>query len=146
MSQISFMAALSQLEVEGVVRRYVHGESLPGGLSSVDMPCQWVQVPGLTETSVAVTPFSSSQSRGEKTRRAALVVVVSPVGQREGWKNQYDTSEMVDNVEAALDASQLGSAGLPAYEIVATPAFAYDDTEKRYWAVVALVQIRELGG
>lgn len=140
MSYYNFCKALSAVEIETVRRKYIFGEDAPASINTADLPCQWVQPPGVSEEADHTVPFYSGQEQGFRTHRATLIVLITPVAQGTPAKNLEATIKMVDYITAAINAADLGM-GLPTVSCVATPTIDVGDPPTAYWGVIATVEV-----
>lgn len=127
----SFVDALEDISVTGVVRRYERGPP-SGAPSTADTPAQYVRYPAGDEI-----PLVFGEQGGWPTLRAELVLLVEPVGQSKQGRNFDLTVDMMDNLTAALR----GLSCITKSKIRWSIRQAIDTVAgQAYWAVVASIQ------
>ncbi len=130
----AFYSALNSLVVTGVTRRYAYE---PNGLSTADMPAQWVRLPG---NGLGIdSAYASACNDTSKERNAELVIAVEAAGQETPGAATTALVAMADNLEAALDAFD---ATRPGYVNYAIDAGAVSVGGVAYWALTATVTTR----
>ncbi len=128
----SFVDALEDLDINGVVRQYMQGPPL-GAPGTTECPFQYVRYPG-SDTEYAIV---FGEQGGWNHLRAELVVGVEPVGQSTAYENFDDTVDMMDNVATALRGATCTTKSKLRWslrQIIDTVA------GQQYWAVLAVVE------
>lgn len=130
----AFYGALNSLSVTGVTRRYAYE---PNGLSTADLPAQWVRLPG-SELGADSSWASACIDTG-KGRNAELVIASEAIGQETPGAATTALLTLIDNLETALDTWDATQSGYTNYTIdagsVAVGGVAY-------WALIATVTTR----
>ena len=130
----AFYGALNSLVVTGVTRRYTYE---PNGLSTADMPAQWVRLPG---NGLGIdSAYASACNDTSKERNAELVIAVEAAGQETPGAATTALLTMIDNLETALDGLDASLSGYLNYSI---DAAAVTVGQVPYWALVASVTTR----
>ena len=130
----AFYASLTGLVVTGVTRRYT---SDPNGISTADMPAQWVRLPS---AGLGVdTSFASASNATSKERSAELVIAVEAANQETPAAATTALIAMADNLETALDGLDASISGYLDYSI---NAGAVTVGQVAYWALIANVTTR----
>lgn len=130
----AFYTALNSLSVTGVTRRYAYE---PNGISTADMPAQWVRLPG---NGLGIdSAYASASNATSKERSAELVIAVEAIGQETPGAATTALVAMADNLETALDGWDATRPGYVNYSIdagsVAVGGVAY-------WSLIATVTTR----
>lgn len=130
----AFYASLTGLVVTGVTRRYTNE---PNGISTADMPAQWVRLPG---AGLGIdSSYASASNATSKERNAELVIAVEAGGQETPGAATTALLTMIDNLETALDGLDASLSGYLNYSI---DAAAVTVGQVPYWALVASVTTR----
>ena len=130
----AFYTALNSLNVTGVTRRYAYE---PNGISTADMPAQWVRLPG---NGLGIdSAFASASNDTSKERSAELVIAVEAIGQETPGAATTALVAMADNLETALDGWDATRPGYVNYTIAAGPVTV---GQVAYWALIANVTTR----
>lgn len=122
-----FIAAVQDLTIDGVVRRY---DEPPNKFNAADLPCSFVMFPSGDNK-----PLSFGGGREFRKRVVDLIVIYAATGITADQPFQ-ETVAMMDEVETTLMGLSVGQSK-PTWQIVSQ---LFDETaERRYWAVVATI-------
>lgn len=128
---VEFRTALGDLSITGVVRQYGYGEGPPASLNAGELPASWAQEPSGDLHAVV---FGGGPSVTEF--HALLIVAVLPTAHSTLADADKATAVMMDNVRAAVSASNLARSHTSGKVRQAVVTVAKVD----YWAVVAELQ------
>ena len=127
----SFVDALEDLDITGVVRKYKSGPPAQSP-STADTPAQYVHLPSSDEVSIVI-----GQQGGWPTLRAEFVLLVEAVGQSTQPRNFDLTVDMMDNLATGLRGQPCTTKSHVRWSIrQAIDTVAGQD----YWAIVANVE------
>ena len=130
----AFYGALNSLVVTGVTRRYTWE---PNGLSTADLPAQWVRLPG---AALGIDGgYASACNDTSKERTAELVIALEAAGQDTPGIVTANLLTMIDALETALDA---WDATRPGYVDYSIQAGAVTVAGLPYWGLIANVTSR----
>ena len=128
----AFYGALNSLVVTGVRRRYAYE---PNGLSTADLPAQWVRLPG---AALGIDGgYASACNDTSKERTAELVIALEAAGQDTPGAATTALLTMIDALETALDAL-----AYPLVEYTISGSEPIVTALTQYWGVTATVTIR----
>lgn len=125
-------SALAATVITGVTRRFSYE---PDSVATADLPAQYVRLPGMDAGRGSA--FSSTCADSSKLRTYEVVVLVEAAGQDMTATAMAATVGMIDKMEAALDAVDLGYHRQ--YTIQAT---AVNKGGVPFWAVIGSIEIR----
>lgn len=127
----SFVDALEDLDITGVVRKHKRGPPAASP-STADTPAQYVRLPSSDEIPIVI-----GQQGGWPTLRAEFVILVEAVGQATQPRNFDLTVDMMDNLASGLRGETCTTKSHIRWSIRQTI-----DTVggQDYWAIVASVE------
>lgn len=123
----TFISELASMTVTGVTRQYVYP---PNQLSTADLPASFVTLPTAVNETIATCDEVSD------TFTAELVIALEPTGQNLQPTNYAAVLAMMDNVNAALKATDFTDLLQASWQLSTPPTVI---GASAYWSVTATV-------